>query len=44
VRPIAAAGKSWVLFVEGTLYWSVLIPFGAWKSVVAAFHRATAWN
>jgi len=27
--------------VEGTFYWSVLVPFGPWKYVVAAFHRAT---
>lgn len=39
-----AAGKSWVLFVEGTFYWSVLVPFGPWKTVVAEFHRTTCFE
>jgi len=39
-----ARGKSWVLFVEGTFYWSVLVPFGPWKSVVADFHHATCFE
>lgn len=39
-----AAGKSWVLFLEGTTYWSVLLPFGPWKSVVARFHRTVCFD
>lgn len=39
-----AAGKSWILFLEGTTYWSVLVPFGPWKSVVAHFHRVVCFD
>lgn len=41
VDTFPAAGKTWVLFLEGTTYWSVLVPFGPWKSVVAEFHHTT---
>jgi len=34
-----AVGKTWVLFLEATTYWGVLVPFGSWKSVVSEFHR-----
>jgi len=39
-----AAGKSWVLFLEGTTYWSVLVPFGPWKTVVKEFHRTFCFD
>ena len=40
VNTFPAAGKTWVLFVEASTYWSIVVPYGPWKTVVAEFHRA----
>jgi hypothetical protein len=33
-----------VLFLEGVTYWSVLVPYGPWKTVVEEFHRTFCFD
>jgi len=40
VNTFPAAGKTWVMFVEASIYRGIVVPCGPWKTVVAEFRRA----
>jgi hypothetical protein len=44
VNTLPADGKTWVLFVEASTYWGIVVPYGPWKTVVTAFHRAFCFD